>query len=102
MRHTDYIQVGSPVVVRSYVSGVFAGRLMGGEGGSVAIYDWRWLRRWSGVGGQGSVYDLIRSGKRPDQRGPFTPEVTVLQQADVCSVSEACYDALTGGETGGE
>ncbi len=94
MRHTDYVAVGTPVVVRSYVSGVVVGRLAGGEGGSVVLTDWRWLRRWEGVGGEGSVYDLIASDVAPSRRGPLIASLTILQQADVLVVGDAAYSRL--------
>ena len=95
--HLDYthlVPVGSPVVVRSYTSGVVVGRLAAGAGGVVALIDWRWLRRWEGVGGEGSVYDLVASNVTPQRRGPLTAELTLLQQADVLVVSEAVYKRL--------
>jgi len=98
MRYEDFIPVGSPVVVRCYVSGIVVGRLAGGEGGTVALTDWRWLRRWSGLEGtEGSVYDLVADPTcRPDRRGPLTKDLTVLQQADVMLVSEDVYQRLAG------
>jgi hypothetical protein len=93
---TDYLQVGTPVVVRSYVSGVVVGRLVGGGDGSVVLEDWRWLRRWEGVGGEGSVYDLVQSNVVPSRRGPRTAEKTIVQQADVLTVSEAVFERLVG------
>ena len=95
MRHTDFVNADSPVVARSYVSGVIAGRLVGGDGGTVALRDWRWLRGWEGVGGEGSVYDLIQSDVVPSRRGPLTHEVGIFQQADIQVVSEAVYRRLT-------
>lgn len=80
--HLDYthlIPTGTPVVVRSYTSGVVVGRLAAGAGGVVALTDWRWLRRWEGVGGEGSVYDLIASTVTPQRRGPLTAELILLQ-----------------------
>lgn len=94
VKHTDYIQIGTPVVVRSYVSGVFVGRLAGGEAGTVLITDWRWLRRWEGVGREGSVYDLIHSDKAPTRWGPRIADMHMLQQADAIVVSEECYTRL--------
>jgi hypothetical protein len=76
------------------VSGVIVGRLRAGSSGSVALTDWRWLRRWQGVGGEGSVYDLARSDKVPTQRGPLTSEVAVFQQADVMTIDEQTYERL--------
>ena len=90
----DLIEVGTPVVLRSYVSGVIVGRLRAGASGSVALVDWRWLRRWQGVGGEGSVYDLVHSDKVPTRRGPLTVEVAVFQQADVMVIDEATYKRL--------
>lgn len=98
MDYTQLIEIGAPVVVRSYTSGVIVGRLAGGEGGAVALTDWRWLRRWEGVGGEGSVYDLVQSDKVPSRRGPLTASPTILQQADVFVVSEEAYERLAGGE----
>ena len=95
VKHTDYIQVGTPVVVRSYVSGVFVGKLAGGEAGSVMLTGWRWLRRWEGVGGEGAVYNLVNSKKAPTRGGPLFDEPTILQQADVMVVDEECYTRLT-------
>jgi hypothetical protein len=92
--YTTILPVGSPVVVRSYVSGVIAGRLAHCEDGTVALTDWRWLRSWRGVGGEGSIYDLVRSGKRPERAGPLVAEMTIVQQADVVSVSEDVYTRL--------
>lgn len=94
MNCEDIIQAGNPVVVRSYVSGVIVGRLRSGAAGSVTLTDWRWIRRWEGVGGEGSVYDLVQSDKAPTQRGPLTTGVTILQQADVMEISEAAYKRL--------
>ena len=85
---------GSAVLVRSYVSGVFAGRLLDGEGGTVGLTDWRWLRRWEGVGGEGSCYDLVQSDKVPTKRGPMRAEPAVFQQSDVMLISEECYARL--------
>jgi len=98
MRYEDFIPVGSPVVVRCYVSGIVVGRLAGGEGGTVALTDWRWLRRWSlEEGSEGSVYDLVaHPTARPDRRGPLTKDLTVLQQADVMMVTEEVYQRLAG------
>ncbi len=96
MQYTDYLPVGSPVVVRSYVSGVVVGRIVTGEAGTVVLRDWRWLRRWEGVGGAGSVYDLIRSDKAPTQAGPLTPGQSILQQADAVAISEQTYKRLAG------
>ncbi len=90
----DLIQTGSPVVVRSYVSGVVVGRIRAGGLGSVALTDWRWLRRWEGVGGEGSVYDLVRSSVVPIRRGPLTADVAVFQQADVMQIDEETYKRL--------
>ena len=90
----DVIERGASVVVRSYVSGVIVGRLRAGSAGSVALTDWRWIRCWEEVGGEGSVYDLVASGKVPTQRGPLTAEVAVFQQADVMVVDEATYSRL--------
>ena len=97
MRHTEYIKVGSAVVVRSYTSGVFVGRLVGGEAGTVVLGERRWLRRWEGVGGEGSVYDLVKSDKTPSRRGPLQDGVCTLQQADVMTISEECYQRLAHG-----
>lgn len=94
MNLSDYLEIGSPVVVRSYVSGVIVGRLVGGSAGSAVLRDWRWLRTWEGVGGEGSVYDLIQSKKAPTRRGPLTTETTVLQQADVMAITEEAYARL--------
>jgi len=94
MQYGEYIKLGTPVVVRSYTSGVAVGRLAGGEAGTVVLTDWRWLRRWEGVGAEGSVYDLVASDVVPSQRGPLTAETTILQQADVMVVSEAVYERL--------
>lgn len=95
MNYLEILEIGTPVVVRSYVSGVFVGRLACGAGGVVGLTDWRWLRHWSGVGGEGSVYALVASDVVPDQRGPFTAELTLLQQADVLVVSEKVYARLS-------
>ena len=95
--YTDILPAGTPVVVRSYTSGVLVGRLAAGCGGVVALTDWRWLRRWEGVGGEGSVYDLIHSKAVPSRRGPRTAERVLLQQVDVMEVSEAVYERLVGG-----
>ena len=97
MRHTDYVKQGTPVGVRSYVSGVFVGRLAGGEGSTVVLRDLRWLRRWEAVGNEGSVYDLVESGKAPTRRGPLLAGPQFLQQADPLVVSEECYERLIGG-----
>ena len=94
MRHEELIQLGTPVVARSYTSGIFVGRLAGGEGGTVALRDCRWLRRWKGVGGEGSIYDLIASDETPFRRGPVMIGPQILQQADVTPISEACYKRL--------
>ena len=97
MQHLDYthlISVGTPVVVRSYTSGVVVGRLAAGAGGVVGLTHWRWLRRWEGAGGEGSVYDLVASSVRPQRRGPLTESLTLLQQADVMTVSEDTYKRL--------
>jgi hypothetical protein len=96
MRYTEVIQVGSPVVLRSYVSGVIVGRLAGGDDGTVALTDWRWLRRWEGVGNEGSVYDLVKSSKAPSRVGPLTAAVGVFQQADVMQIDESAYARLVG------
>src|SRR5690606_41025630 len=98
MQYTDILPIGAPVVVRTYVSGVVVGRLAAGEGGTVALTDWRWLRRWSlGQGNEGSVYDLIaHPTARPDRRGPLVAELTIVQQADVMAVSEETYQRLAG------
>ena len=94
MDYTAFIGVGTPVVVRSYTTGVVVGRLAGGEGGAVALTAWRWLREWRDVGGAGSVYDLVSSGVTPQERGPLTESATVLQQADVFAIDEAAYERL--------
>ena len=96
MKHADYISLGSPVAIRSYVSGVFVGLLHGGEGGTVVLTNWRWLRRWEGVGNDGSVYDLVASDVTPQQRGPFTETPVILQQADVMVISDEAYERLVG------
>jgi len=98
MRYEDLIPVGAPVVVRRYVSGIVVRRLAGGEGGTVALADWRWLRRWSGLEGpEGSVDDLVAAPTcRPDRRGPLTKALTILQQADVLLVDEDTYERLAG------
>ena len=95
MKYCELIEQGTPVVVRSYVSGVIVGRLHAGEVGTVALTDWRWLRRWSDVGGEGSVYDLVQSDKAPTQRGPLTEGITLLQQADCLVISEEAYARLS-------
>lgn len=95
--YTDILPVGTPVVVRSYTSGVFVGRLRAGADGVVVLTDWRWLRHWEGVGGEGSVYDLVHSGKVPTRRGPLVAEEKILQQADCLRVTEAVYARLSGG-----
>ena len=95
--HLDYthlVPVGTPVVARSYTSGVVVGRLAAGAGGVVGLTHWRWLRRWEGVGGEGSVYDLVASNVVPQRRGPLTEGLTLLQQADVLAVSEDVYKRL--------
>jgi hypothetical protein len=94
MNYTETLRVGTPVVCRSYVSGVIVGRLHSGEAGVVALTHWRWLRRWEGVGGEGSVYDLVTSDKTWSQAGPYAVEVTILQQADVMVISEEAYARL--------
>lgn len=94
MNYGELLEIGTPVVVRSYTSGVCVGRLHGGSGGCVALTDWRWLRRWENVGGEGSVYDLVASDVTPSRRGPFSAEVTILQQADLMVVSEDAYTRL--------
>jgi len=94
MDYMSYIKAGTPVIVRSYTSGVVCGRIQGGERGSVVLSDWRWIRRWEGVGGEGSVYDLIHSGKAPTRRGPLAEETTILQQADVMEISEEAYKRI--------
>jgi hypothetical protein len=100
MNYTDIIPIETPVVARSYVSGVVVGRLLGGSAGTVALAYWRWLRQWEGVGkgvgvgGEGSVYDLIASEMSVSQVGPYTIEITILQQADIMVISEAAYARL--------
>lgn len=96
VRYTEIYTRGTPVVVRSYTSGVFVGRLHDGEGGVVVLTDCRWLRRWAGVGGEGSVYDLIESGVTPQRRGPQIAGPEILQQADCTPISEECYTRLYG------
>ncbi len=93
---SDVIPLQSPVVLRSYTSGVIVGRLEGGENGTAAVSNWRWLRRWTGVGNEGSVYDLVNSTVSPSRRGPFTPTVGVFQEADVMVISEEAYVRLSG------
>lgn len=95
MDYVNFIRKGTPVVVRSYVSGVFAGRLIGGEKGVVAIVDWAWIRSWRGVGGAGSVYDLIASAVTPDH-GPRFETPQVIQQADVVEITEDQLKRLSG------
>ena len=99
MRHTEYVAVNTPVVVRGYVSGIIVGRLTGGESGSVILTDWRWIRSWQGVGQEGSVYDLVYgpNNVKPTDRGPGPiPEMTIIQQADVMLISEDAYARLAG------
>ena len=96
MDYTQWIKAGSPVVVRSYVSGILVGKLSGGEAGVVVLTDWRWIRRWEGVGGEGSVYDLVQSGKAPTRAGPFISARKIVQQADVLEIDEATYARLAG------
>ena len=96
--HENFLPIGSPVVVRSYVSGVMVGRLVGGESGTVVLERWRWLRRWEGVGGEGSVYDLVaHGGSGVTRAGPATEARTILQQADVLAIGEDVYAQLMGG-----
>ena len=94
MNYTDYVKVGTPVLVRSYVSGVFVGLLAGGEAPVVVLSDRRWLRSWEGVGGEGSVYDLIGSDVTPSRRGPLLHGTAVIQQADVDVIDRATYERL--------
>ena len=94
IRINEIVKIGTPVVVRSYVSGVIVGRLHGGEIGAVVLIDWRWLRYWEGSGGEGSVYDLVHSDVTPSQRGPFMDTVALFSQADVMEISESCYERL--------
>ena len=96
MRYEDLIEIGTPVVARSYVSGVLVGRLVGGEVGTVALREWRWLRHWRAVGNVGSVYDLVASGKGPVEASPLTEALTIVQQADVMVIDEAAYARLAG------
>lgn len=94
MNYTDILPVGTPGVVRSYASGIFVGRLAAGSGGTVVLTCWRWLRRWEGVGGEGSVYDLVQSDKTPSRRGPYSESEHILQQADFLVISEKAYERL--------
>lgn len=97
MNYTTVIKKDTPVVVRSYTSGVVVGRLFDGEQGTVVLTDWRWLRSWRGVGGSGSIYDLVASDVVPHDRGPLTPDLSVLQQADVMVISDEAYRRLAHG-----
>jgi hypothetical protein len=97
LNYTDVLPVGAPVVVRSYVSGVFVGRLRAGEAGVVVLAEWRHLRSWTNAGGQGSVYNLVHASTPTIDAGPLTAEETILQQADVLAISEECYARLTSG-----
>jgi hypothetical protein len=94
MNYLTYLEPGTAVVARSYVSGILVGRIHCGAGGVVGLTEWRWIRRWEGVGGEGSVYDLVRSGVTPSRRGPFTEELTLVQQADIMVISEDAYERL--------
>lgn len=94
MKYTDYIEGKTPVVVRSYTSGVVVGRLVAGEAGTVVLSHWRWLRRWENVGNEGSVYDLVHSDQKPVRTGPFAEGTTILQQADVMEIDETTYTRL--------
>ena len=96
MQYTDFIPVGSPVLVRAYTAGVLAGRLLGGEGGDVALSDWRWLRRWEAEGVEGSCYHLPASGIVPHERGPLMKLPTVFGQAQVLQITEEQYERLVG------
>lgn len=93
MEYTDIIPINTPVVIRSYTSGVLVGRIQAGEKGVVVLTDWRHLREWSNVGEQGSVYNLINSKVVP-VRSPLMTEKTIVQQADVIVVSEEAYERL--------
>ena len=92
--YTQIVKQGTPVVVRSYTSGVVVGKLVSGSSGVVSVNQWRHLRKWRDVGGEGSVYDLIKSDKVPTERGPFMSDTTILQQADVVVISDEDYSRL--------
>ena len=97
LQYTDYIQAGSPVLVRAYTAGVLAGRIIAGSGGDVALRDWRWLRRWNAEGVEGSCYHLPASGIVPHERGPFTEMPTVFDRAQAWGITEEQYQRLVSG-----
>jgi len=97
MNYTDIIPRNTPVVCRTYVSGVIVGRLEDGEKGVVVLTEWRHLRNWQNVGNQGSVYDLVQSNVVPQTRGPLMTQKGVFQQADIFIVDEDTYLRLSRG-----
>jgi len=98
VEYLDYFEAGSPGVVRSYVSGIFAARLVGGSRGTIVVENARWLRHWENVGGEGSIHDLIASDVVPNRRGPMMMGRRALQQADWAAITEEQYARLVGGK----